>query len=81
MFLERMASEFEAALSDHTFELDDLKPWKRVNLESILKDPAAWAQASERYATAGRLGRAMHYLKLGGPGLLLAYAKSRSDHE
>ena len=81
MFLERMASEFKAALDDHTFELADLKPWKRANLESILKDPAAWARANERYATSGKFGRAMHYLKLGGPGLLLAYAKSRSDHE
>lgn len=81
MFLQRMASEFQAALDGHAFELADLKPWKRANLESILKDPSAWAQANERYATAGRLGRAMHYLKLGGPGLLLAYAKSRSDHE
>ena len=81
MFLERMASEFKAALDDHTFELADLKPWKRANLESILKDPAAWVRANERYATSGKFGRAMHYLKLGGPGLLLAYAKSRSDHE
>lgn len=81
MFLERMASEFKAALDDHAFELADLKPWKRANLESILKDPAAWARANERYATSGKFGRAMHYLKLGGPGLLLAYAKSRSDHE
>ena len=76
-----MASEFQAALDGHAFGLADLKPWKRANLESILKDPAAWAQANEHYATAGRLGRAVHYLKRGGPGLLLAYAKSRSNHE
>ena len=80
-FLQRMANEYRAAIDAGVFATTDLKPWKRANLESIMRDPAAWEQANAHYATAGAAGRAMHYLKLGGPGLLLAYAKNRLSHE
>lgn len=80
-FLERMAAEYRASITAGAFELDDLKPWKRANLVGILRDPAAWEQANASYAKAGPAGRALHYLKLGGPGLLLSYAKSRLIHE
>ncbi len=80
-FLEHMAEEYRAAEAAGEFSLDDLKAWKRANLASIMRDPARWAKQNESYAAAGPAGRALHYLKLGGPGLLVAYAKSRICHE
>ena len=80
-FLERMAAEYRRVLDAGEVALDDLKPWKRANLKGILRDPEAWERANASYATAGAAGRALHYLKLGGPGLLLAYARNRLGHE
>ena len=80
-FLERMAAEYRRARDAGEVALDDLKPWKRANLKGILRDPEAWERANASYATAGPAGRALHYLKLGGPGLLLAYARNRLGHE
>ena len=80
-FLERIAEEYQTAIVAGAFEPSDLKAWKRANLESILRDPVAWERANEHYATAGAAGRALHYLKLGGPALLAAYAASRLRHE
>ena len=80
-FLERMADEYRASLDAGEFSLDDLKLWKRANLEGILADPDAWERDNAAYASAGALGRAWHYLKLGGIPLLAAYAKSRLRHE
>lgn len=80
-FLQRMAGEYKAALAAGELELGDLKPWKRANLEGIMANPAAWAKENASYATAGALGRAKHYLHLGGPGLLISYAKARLRHE
>ena len=80
-FLERMAAEFRRAIDAGEFSTADLKPWKRANLESIMRDPAEWVSSNERYAHAGLVGRALHYLKLGGPGLLVSYVTARFRHE
>ena len=80
-FLQAMAQEYRAAIDAGDFALVDLKSWKRANLQGILSDPEAWERDNRKYASSGAAGRALHYLKLGGPGLLLAYAKSRFAHE
>ena len=80
-FLERMAAEFADALERGTFSLEDLKPWKRANLSAIMRDPDGWARDNASYAGAGPVGRMLHYLKLGGPGLLVSFAMSRVRHE
>lgn len=80
-FLERMAAEFAGALERGTFSLEDLKPWKRANLSAIMRDPDGWARDNASYAGAGPVGRMLHYLKLGGPGLLVSFAMSRVRHE
>ena len=80
-FLERMAAEFADALERGTFSLKDLKPWKRANLSAIMRDPDGWARDNASYAGAGPVGRMLHYLKLGGPGLLVSFAMSRVRHE
>lgn len=80
-FLEEMAAEYRAAIEDGEIAVQDLKPWKRANLEGIVRDPDAWARDNASYADAGRWGRLVHYLKLGGPRLLAAYLKSRGSNE
>ncbi len=80
-FLERMAGEYRAAVEAGEFALADLRPWKAANLEGIMRDAGDWAERNAGYASAGPLGRALHYLKLGGPKLLIAYAKNRSSYE
>lgn len=81
MFLARMAREFSEAIRKGLVSLDDLKPWKRANLTAIMLDPAGWARDNASFADAGAFGRMRYYLKLGGPGLLVAYALSRVRHE
>ncbi len=78
-FLERMAREYGEAVSEGRFELDDLREWKRVNLAGIMADPAGWARDNASYAEAGPIGRAWHYLRHGGPGVLVAYLRNRSS--
>ena len=68
-----MAREFRAALEAREFELADLKPWKRANLKAIIDDPQAWLAQSSDFATAGALGRAKHYARVGGPGVVVAF--------
>lgn len=72
-FLDRMAQEFRGALEVHEFELTDLKPWKRANLKAIVNDPQKWLTESENFAGAGALGRARHYARIGGPGVVAAF--------
>ena len=72
-FLDRMAQEFRGALEAHEFELGDLKPWKRANLKAIVDDPQKWLAASPDFAGAGAMGRAKHYARVGGPGVVAAF--------
>ena len=72
-FLDRMAQEFHGALEAHEFELTDLKPWKRANLKAIVDDPQKWLAESSDFASAGAMGRAKHYARIGGPGVVAAF--------
>ena len=72
-FLDRMAQEFRGALEAHEFELRDLKPWKRANLKAIVDDPQKWLAESSGFAGAGAMGRAKHYARVGGPGVVAAF--------
>lgn len=80
-FLKGMQTEFRDALNSGLVSLDDFKPWKRMNLQMILESPEKFQTENAHYADANAFGRAMHYLKHGGPGMLVAYAKSRLAHE
>ena len=72
-FLDRMAQEFRGALEAGEFELTDLKPWKRANLKAIVDDPQKWLAESSDFAGAGAMGRAKHYARVGGPGVVAAF--------
>ena len=72
-FIDRMADEFKAALNAGEFSLSDLKPWKRANLRAIMDDPQRWVAESIGFAKAGALGRARHYARVGGLGVVAAY--------
>ena len=80
-FLRRMADEFGASMRRDASFYDELKPWKRANLRAILDSPERFERDNAAYADAGALGRAKHYLKLGGPALLASYAAARLRHE
>ena len=80
-FLQCMQKEFQAALNAGHVALSDFQPWKRVNLKLILESPEKFERENATYADAGAAGRAMHYLKHGGPSTLFAYARARMNHE
>mgnify|MGYP000031323573 FL=1 len=80
-FLQCMQKEFQAALDAGQVALSDFQPWKRVNLKLILESPEKFERENATYADAGAVGRAMHYLKHGGPSTLFAYARARMKHE
>lgn len=80
-FLKGMQNEFQNALDEGLVTFDDFKPWKRMNLGMILESPEKFERENATYADANAFGRAMHYLKHGGPSMLLAYAKSRIAHD
>ena len=72
-FITRMSAEFKLSLQQGEFALSDLKPWKRANLKAIVDDPRGWVERSGDFAKAGALGRAKHYVRVGGPGVVAAY--------
>ena len=71
----------QTALDAGYVALSDFQPWKRVNLKLILESPEKFERENATYADAGTAGRAMHYLKHGGPSTLFAYARARMNHE
>lgn len=73
-FLHTMADEFDEAIDKGEFALKDLKPWKKANLAAILKDPDAWLAASPHFADGGAANKVKHYLRVGGPYAVAAYA-------
>lgn len=79
-FLARMADEYKAAIAAGEFELGDLASWKRANLAAILKDPFAWEQAYGNFPNEGKLGRALHYARVGSPLVLLDYVRATLTH-
>ena len=72
-FIARMSAEFKLSLQQGEFALSDLKPWKRANLKAIVDDPRGWVECSGGFAKAGALGRAKHYARIGGLGVVAAY--------
>lgn len=79
-FLNRMADEYHKALAAGEFDLADLASWKRANLAAILKDPEAWECTYHNFANEGKLGRALHYARVGSPLVLLDYVRATLTH-
>lgn len=79
-FLERMASEYRAAIKAGEFSTDDLASWKKANLQAILASPTTWEQKYGNFANEGKLGRALHYARVGSPAVLVDYVRSMLTH-
>ena len=75
-FLHRMAEEYRASQRAGEFDLRDFPSWKRANLAIIMNDPDEFQRRSPRYADAGTAGRALHYLRIGGPLVLIDYVRN-----
>lgn len=78
-FLQRAAGEFRGHLDRGEFDLTLLEPWKIQDLEHIVRDPDAYHRRRARFAKLGRAGKALHYLTMCGPGMLLRIARHRKQ--
>lgn len=76
-FLARTAQEFKGHLDRGELDLDLFEPWKVEDLRRIVDDPAAYHRRRARLAKLGRAGKALHYLRMGGPGMLAEIARTR----
>lgn len=76
-FLARTAQEFKGHLDRGELDLDLFEPWKVEDLRRIVDDPAAYHRRRARLAKLGRAGKALHYLGMGGPGMLAEIARTR----
>lgn len=76
-FLARVAREFKGHLDRGELDLELFEPWKVQDLRRIVADPVAYHARRARFARLGRAGKALHYLTMGGPGMLAQIARQR----
>lgn len=79
-FLERMKTEYDKAIKAGEFTLEDLPSWKRANLAAILRDPEDWERKYHDFPNLGKMGRALHYARVGSPAVLFDYAWATLTH-
>ena len=75
-FLERFSREMKREEEAGYLNRELFDAWSKLELESILSSPEAYHK--ERLTSGrNRFGKALHFLKMGGPGLLLKIARSK----
>ena len=79
-FLERMSTELaeEQALGRIDWRL--FEEWNRLEVESILRSPEDYHRQRLSTKSRTRLGKALHYLHVGGPLLLFKVIRSKLFH-
>lgn len=65
-FLERVSEDFGRHISEGVVDLDLFEPWKVLDLQMILKLPELYHSRRMSFARMGRLGKVLHYLRIGG---------------
>lgn len=80
-FMQRIADEFSRHVERGEFDPGFLEPWKAQDLRRIIADPAAYHARRARFAKLGRAGKALHYLAMCGPGMMLRIARQRKEEE
>lgn len=80
-FMRRIADEFSRHVERGEFDPGFLEPWKTQDLRRIIADPAAYHARRARFAKLGRAGKALHYLTMCGPGMMLRIARQRKEEE
>ncbi|MCL2136541.1 MAG: glycosyltransferase [Coriobacteriia bacterium] len=76
-FLEHMSKELNDDQQNNQLDIGLFEEWNRYDLRSILDDPQAYHQRRMESGNRGKFGKALHYLKTGGPVLLLKVVKSK----
>lgn len=78
-FLRRVAKEFRDHLERGEFDWSLLEPWKACDLRRIVRNPEAYHRRRVRFAKLGRAGKALHYLTMCGPFMLVRIARQRKQ--
>lgn len=78
-FLERVAQEFSAHLAAGELDLALFEPWKVEDMKRIVADPTGYAARRAMFAKWGRAGKALHYLTMGGPAMMLQIARRKHE--
>lgn len=77
-FLKRFSEEFGADMDRGVVDLDIFDPWKVPALQMIVHHPSVYHASRSCPSNAGKAAKALHYLKVGGPALLVEARKARS---
>lgn len=78
-FLRRASREFAEDIESGAFDPGVLEPWKIQDLRRIVADPDAYHARRARFAKLGRVGKALHYATMCGPGMLVRIARQRES--
>ena len=76
-FLNRMAEEFREHVDEGAVDLGLFEPWKVIDLRTILDSPELYHAQRLSCRKAGRLGKAIHYLRVGGVPMAVKIAKRK----
>lgn len=76
-FLQRMSQEFREHMDEGVVDLALFEPWKVLDLCTILDSPELYHAQRTSCRKAGRLGKAIHYLRVGGVPMAVKIAKSK----
>lgn len=78
-FLVRFSEEFKSDLDKGLVDLSIFDSWKVPDLQMIVNHPAVFRANKEFAGNGGKLAKAIHYLKAGGPSLLSEALAARSE--
>lgn len=78
-FLVRFSEEFKSDFDKGLVDLSIFDPWKVPDLQMIVSHPAVFRANKEFAGNGGKLAKAIHYLKVGGPSLLSEALAARSE--
>ena len=76
-FTQRMQDEFRQAVKDGNINWDLFEPWKRDALKKLLRSKEDFLATQAAGGRHGYLAKAVHYIKTGGPGMLVRIAKNK----
>jgi glycosyltransferase involved in cell wall biosynthesis len=76
-FLKRFKEDFDRAELEGTLDLELFEPWKILDLQTIRQSPALYHAQRTSAGNHSRLGKALHYYRVGGLSLLVRIAKNK----
>ena len=76
-FLECMSREFNADKERGALDFDYFEPWKIIDLNTIIDSPELYHAQRTSCGNQGRLGKTLHYYRVGGLPLLAKIARSK----